>query len=128
MRRGVELAEGSGVSEATLETARMNLGLIALERGDLGTAEAVLQRSVSVWETEGPNNRNLSWPLIGLARIRQARGDPAGAEPLYRRALEVGERSYPEGHPRLREARERYAALLRLQGRDDESERVLAGG
>jgi serine/threonine protein kinase/Tfp pilus assembly protein PilF len=129
LRRGVELAEGSGASEATLETARMNLGLIALERGDAATAEAALERSLSFWEdTLGPDHRNLSWPQIGLARIRQARGDLAGAEPLYRRALELRERSYPEGHPWRREARERYAALLRLQGRDDEAERILASG
>lgn len=105
----------------------MELGLIALKRGDLEAAEAALARSLRVLEEErGPDHRTLSWPLLGLARIRQARGDLAGAEPLYRRALEIRERSYFEGHRWLREARERYAELLRLQGRPGEAERLLA--
>jgi non-specific serine/threonine protein kinase/serine/threonine-protein kinase len=129
LRRALEVRERAGLPEASLEHPRMDLGLIALERGDLVTAEAALAQSLRVWEEElGPDHRNLSWPLLGLARIRQLRGDLAGAEPLYRRALEIRERGYFEGHRWLREARERYAELLRLEGRHDEAERLLAGG
>ena len=71
-----------------------------------------------LWETDlRTGHRSVSWPLIGLARIRQARGDLAGADPLFRRAIAIRERVYPEDDLRLLEARERYAELLRLEGR-----------
>jgi LuxR family maltose regulon positive regulatory protein len=100
-------------------TADMYVGIsqIALERGDLPTAEAYLQRSQDLGEDLGlPQNPYRS--RVAMARLRHAQGDLAGAVAL----LEDAQRVYTGDFlPNVRPVPAMRAWMLAAAGHLDEA-------
>ena len=72
----------------------LNLGVLAAHRGELATAEALLEEAV----TQGSMRHPL--PLLtGLAAVKSDRGDPAGARALLEAAWLEIQRLAAHGHP-----------------------------
>ena len=83
-----------------------NLGLIALDRGDLDSAETLTQRTLALEEELG-SRTNIS--LSNLGEIAHKRGHLREATAFYRRALDECQDAGPGG----------YQASIALKGLAD---------
>jgi ATP/maltotriose-dependent transcriptional regulator MalT len=95
LRRVVIFLDGRNAFHNYRHSANIGLGLVALERGELMQAEALLETAVSDPVNLYPYTYVRA--LLGLARIAHLRGDQAQSTHLLRRALDfAGRRSLLE--------------------------------
>ncbi len=117
----LETLPDSGAAEAAAgdyERALINLGFLALRRGENADAEAsfrvAYQRRLARWgEESGPTLNAMT--ALARALLRLERVDQAAA--LSRKGLEIRRRLHPEPHLNLAEGLELHAQVLAAQGR-----------
>lgn len=130
-RRALAISEKAfGREHLTVAACLGGLGWTSASRGRHQEAEELYQRSLATSEkVEDPEQKPwvIAGALHGLANLYrdQQRHDDAAA--LYRRALGIREKSRAGDHPGLMKLKGDYAALLRVMGREDEAEQLVAG-
>jgi len=72
-----------------------HLGTVALDRGDLATAQDYLARALTLQEQLAPGSLEMSRSLTSLGRVAEVRGDFASAQTYYARALAIREQLAP---------------------------------
>jgi class 3 adenylate cyclase/tetratricopeptide (TPR) repeat protein len=110
-----------------VETARAltNLGRVALQRGEMETAEGALRRALDIQEHAlGPEHLDTARTVAVLGGYHQGRGDYASAETYFARALAIRERVLGAEHPLTLTALEIEAHLLSELGKFDDAERL----
>ncbi|HEY2737559.1 MAG TPA: serine/threonine-protein kinase [Thermoanaerobaculia bacterium] len=122
-RRAVAIQEKTlGPDHPKLGYSLSNLAWICASLGKREEAEALFQRSLAVREKAlGPNHPEVAKSLSDLANFYLDAKRTTDAEPLLRRALDIQERELAPTHPALLETLERYAPLLRAQGKKAEA-------
>jgi tetratricopeptide (TPR) repeat protein/tRNA A-37 threonylcarbamoyl transferase component Bud32 len=122
-RRAVAIQEKTlGPGHPKLGYSLSNLAWICASLGKREEAETLFRRALAVREKAlGPNHPEVAKSLSDLASF-YVEGKRAGeAGPLFRRALDIQERELSPAHPSLLETLERYAPLLRAQGKKAEA-------
>jgi tetratricopeptide (TPR) repeat protein len=99
----------------------------AYERGDYATAEQHDRAALQAAESFAPTDPRLSTTLTQLAAILQARGACCEAETYMRRAASLSEAQFGVHSIEAANAFNNLAAVLRQDGKADESSRVQAG-
>jgi CHAT domain-containing protein len=94
----------------------MNLGQVALRRGDLSKADDLFQRSLALYE---PGSTFASWGLQARGEVAERRGQWQAAEAFNKEALAIITKHAPEGLDQ--------AAYLQSLGRVAEGQGNLAG-
>jgi CHAT domain-containing protein/tetratricopeptide (TPR) repeat protein len=84
-----------GPETMVLSNALFDLGVIALNRGDLAKAEACLRKVLAITEKLAPNSIQTALSLANLGVLSEERGDLAQAEQHYRAAVAIEERYFP---------------------------------
>lgn len=84
-----------GPETMVLSNALFDLGVVALNRGDLGKAEACLRKVLAITEKLAPNSIQTALSLANLGVLSEERGDLAQAEQHYRAAVAIEERYFP---------------------------------
>ena len=74
-----------------------NLGLAAIDRGDLEAAQAFHSRALEIRERFAPGGLSVAASLNNLGNVAAYSGDLEVAETFYRRALEIRENLAPGG-------------------------------
>ena len=122
-RRAVAIQEKTlGPDHPKLGYSLSNLAWICARLGRQEEAETLFRRSLAVREKAlGPNHPEVAKSLSDLASFYLESKRPAPAEQLFRRALDIQERELSPTHPVLLETLERYAPLLRAQGKETEA-------
>ncbi len=122
-RRAVAIQEKTlGPDHPKLGYSLSNLAWICASLGKREEAEALFRRSLAVREKAlGPNHPEVAKSLSDLANFYLDAKRTTDAEPLLRRALDIQERELAPTHPALLETLERYAPLLRAQGKKAEA-------
>jgi len=114
------------VTAPMIATALADYGLRMLGRGDLDTAEPLLQVSAEMHrELLGESDPHAIDASIRLAWCLQARGDHGQAEQLARTSLDLCRKNFPDGHPYTVSALTIVGASIVDQGRADEAEPLL---
>ena len=67
------------------------MGFLQIDHGDLGEAQARLQRVLTLGKTEDQASYKY-WALVGLGDVRSAQGDLAGALKAYSDGLAIADR------------------------------------
>jgi CHAT domain-containing protein/Tfp pilus assembly protein PilF len=90
------IATRQGGETANLGTAKglVDLGFVAIGRGDLAAAEPRIREAAELQRRLAPGSVVLARSLSNLGRLVE-RGDPDAAAPLYREAMELLERLLP---------------------------------
>jgi serine/threonine protein kinase/Tfp pilus assembly protein PilF len=100
-----------------ISVALNDLGLVQLERGDLGGAEASFRESLDLRKKLlPPGHPGLAKAWNNLALALWYQGHLAEAEGIYQRALEMDRRLYREGSPDTAATLNNLALVLRDRG------------
>ena len=91
------LALNTKVSEQSMACAGdiEAIGLVALKKGDLATAEPLFRRALAMRETLAPGSAQFANSLSLVSMVLYDRGDAAAAETYRKRALALFERAAP---------------------------------
>jgi serine/threonine protein kinase len=123
LERALRLSEGLFGGEHPLVAKPLSaLGLLWLERGDLGRAETALRRALAIRRKHFGGSAELTYGLQNLARVLAAKGGVTEAEALFRESMAVASRIFGEAHPDLAISQFRLAELLAGQRRFPEAE------
>jgi tetratricopeptide (TPR) repeat protein len=99
-RHALEAAEGSSTPDAPiLAEILINLGNADRLKGNLASAQAQLERAVSLLNGTGPNSTRMAAALEGLSVVVRARGDVQQARAIATRALLLFQASVGTDHP-----------------------------
>lgn len=103
-----------------------NLGVLLLTQRRFDEAAPFVRRAVLIHEDGlGDAHPRLAASLNNLGEVEMSIGEWEEAELHFRRALGIWQAAYDDIHPRTRMARRNLVGLLTLQGRFDESLRLM---
>ena len=104
----------------------VGLGKVARDRGELGTAERLMQEGLTIREnTIGVKNAFTQLNRIDLADVWYRQGRNADARDAFNQALEVLEANGHGDHPTAAQALTGLARIALAEGRYDEAMRLL---
>jgi CHAT domain-containing protein len=121
-QRSLKIHEAHGGADS-VDAARVlvNLGAIAVEKGEHDRAEALYTRALKIIETRlGPDDPQVGVCLDRLGDLYVSMKRIDRAEPLYRRCLKIREARLGPDHPDLASILETLAQLSAAQGHWDE--------
>jgi tetratricopeptide (TPR) repeat protein len=105
-----------------------NVGLLAMNRGELARAQRELERALAmrrqlaVARGGGGDDLDVAQSLSALGHVARLRGDLDGALALFAQATEIKQQLLDAGHPEVAREHHNLAGVLRLMGRLDEAE------
>ncbi|HEY8738141.1 MAG TPA: tetratricopeptide repeat protein [Candidatus Dormibacteraeota bacterium] len=109
---------------SSMARAEVNLSLLLLAEGQLGTAEEHLEQSLRYCDDYGVDRRNRSYATVGLAKVRFEQGRTDEVEDLLEVAIRLAEER--EERLSLATARQLLGRLRLRQERDDEGDGLYA--
>ncbi|CAH1273997.1 KLC4 [Branchiostoma lanceolatum] len=123
-KRAVHLEELSlGPDSPALARSLNELGVLFYLQGYLGTAEKLLQHSLSMRESVlDASHPDCAQSLHNLASLYVEKKEYAKAEPLYERALELRQEAFPADHPAVASTIRHLAAVYKKQNNFDKAE------
>jgi CHAT domain-containing protein/Tfp pilus assembly protein PilF len=90
------LVDGQAGNEFWSARDLLGLGNVALDRGDLASAEDCYRRALTIRERLAPDSLDVAASLNNLGIVARNRGDLVTAEDYYRRALVIKEKLAPD--------------------------------
>ncbi|MCP3728832.1 tetratricopeptide repeat protein [Sphingomonas sp. MG17] len=85
-----------GEQHAATARSLRQLSALLLARGELGEAEQIARRSLTIQRAVSPaGDIEIAWSLNNLAQVRAARGQPFDADLLYRDAITIARATAP---------------------------------
>jgi TonB family protein len=125
LRRALELYERQDKIPAGCVQVLTDLATIATTRGDLITAESLLQRALPLANAHlGADHADVAAILSGLARLCLRRSDFTKAEPLLQQLLQI-KRARGDDHPEVATVLASLATVHSAIGAHESAERIL---